>query len=1477
MDDFSVFRNSFRTCLSHLDKMLKRCEDTNLCLNWEKSHFMVKEGIVLGHKISKNEIEVEEYQEKDKIGSKPDKNGKRGNACPLTRITTTAKVPLRKPIALEISKSKINKSLSANKKEPNKSWGSIVSNVPSYSIDECRLSKLFSGTVQFVNDRVAKIMGYGDYQIGNVTISRVYFVEGLRHILFFVGQFCDSDLEVAFCQHTCLICFLEGVDLLSGCQGNNLYTLSLGDMMKSSHIFLLSKASKTKSWLWHRRLPNLNFGAINYLARQGLVRGLPKLKFEKDHLCSACATGKSKKKYHKPKSKDTNQEKLYLLYMDLYGPMRIKSVNGKKYILVIVDYSQFTWVSVDLPAPEVIALIAKVVAPEPAESTSLPSSTTVDQDAPSPSKTQTKPKNQPPVIPNEVEEDNHDMEVAYMGNDSFFGMPIPEVSSDQSSSMDSIDTIELIPRPDKVMFITLKWIYKVKLDEMGGILKNKAQLLARGYRQEEGIDFEESFAPVARLEAIRIFITYAAHMNMVVYQMDVKTAFLNGNLREEKYNFKSCDPLDTPMVEKSKLDEDKEGKPVDPSHYRGMIGTLLYLTASRPDLQFTICMCAWTMDMKIDQQVALNEALVRHASRLRIGKSKFRLRSDLKSKESTLQVVYDVLKLTPFYKAFLVTTDVPEIYMQEFWATATVHHHSICFKMKNKKRVVEHKDAKKSNEMYYPRFTKVIANFFMTKDPSIPRRNKVNWHYARDDHMFTTIKLVSRHQNTQQYSVILPVKLTNEDIRNSESYKEYYGIASGAEPPKTKASVRKKQSSSDTIVPPPTKGKRLKTLVKLDKPTKEKQPAKSSTGKGLTVLSEKSSDEDDDNDDDEEKISKHDDDDDDQSYDDDQEDQDDDDQDEQDDDDQDDQDKDDDEHTDSDNDDDDFVHPNDGMNVDGNRRENEEDEADELYRDVNINLKGRDIQIADVHTTQFIEDTHVTLTPINPEALSPANVLSSSLQDLPNFGLLFGFDRRLKTLETNFSEFIQTNQFVEAVSSILGIVDKYIDYRMNASVKVAVQLQSDMLRDEAQAKNEDLLNKLDENIQKIIKEKVKEHVKALVDAYECDKLILDTYGDTVTLKDIEMMRTNTKNPQLDQTGGPREDKKEKNQSQPVHQRKRHPRHLASQLKGPNLNARLLASLHQQGTQCTLLKIWKNPQLRSLRQVKLTINLVKRPLSILTGFRNKQNLQLLIVLGTRLFRLLMDGISHWGRKRQHFYGFTVNMKSTRDVYSKRRIIAVTELQIIEWHNYKHLDWITVRRDDDKLYKFKEGDFKRLRIQDIKDMLLLLVQGKLTNLTVDERFAFNVSLRMFTRSIVIQRRVEDLQLGIKSYQKKLNLTKPDTYRSDLKRKEAYTTYSNPRGFIYQNKDKQKRLMRIDELHKFSDGTLNDVRTTLDDRLKGIQMKNLHQTIWRRSEKHRAAAMIQAIDKQLKTKSFMRSLEKFVGGRLYEGDFRLLQRTI
>nr|GEZ52604.1 hypothetical protein [Tanacetum cinerariifolium] len=958
------------------------------------------------------------------------------------------------------------------------------------------------------------------------------------------------------------------------------------------------------------------------------------------------------------------------------------------------------------------------------------------------------------------------------------------------------------------------------------------------------------------------------------------------------------------------------------------------------------------MDTTIDQQVAMDEALVPHAKRLWTGRSNFYLLSDIKYKESTLQFVYDVLRLSSLFKDFLVTADVPEIYMQEFWATTTVHHHSILFKMDNKmhtvnlesfremlhicprlphqlfieppfeeeilvflrflrhsgaiKRLtdvhinklhqpwgsfaaiinkcltekssgyhslrlsqaqilwglyhkrnvdfayliwedfvyqVKHKDTKKSNEMYYPRFTKVIIHHFMSNDPSILRRNKVNWHYVRDDHMFFTIKLT--------------------------------------------------KSSFDTTITPPTAaaGPRLTTSEK------GKQAAKASKAKSLSALSEESFD----------RISK----------------------------------------TPENNDD------------EGNCKENvgreegydEEEKEDTLYRDVNIN-QGRGIQ-----TTQEVEDSYVTLTLVNPDGqqqsssvsskfvtsmlnptpdagmesifkttaqmdvrtptsvaplpmsaptltsstistititqqapLPPTTAPSTLLQDLPNFGSLFGFDNRLKTLEANFSEFIQTNQFARAVSAIL-VIEQHMDQQMNKAVKVAVQIQSDRLRDEAQADNDEFLKTIDENMQKIIKEQVKEQVskilpkieqtvneqleaevlnrnlyKAFVDAYESDKIILDTYGDTVMLKrryDDDADKDKEPSARSDRGSKRRRERKEP-ESTSAHKEKatrsagkstqgsksrqtsasesataEEPMQTTFEMEEPihlefktgaddqpiiesvdTLTPELLA-----GPTYELMK----GSCKSLVELEYQLEEVYKATTDQLDWVNPEGQQYPHNL-LKPLPLIPNNRCHRVIPFDHF--INNNLEYLRGGASSRKIITVTELKIVEWHNYKHLDWITVRRDDDKLYKFKEGDFKRLRIQDIEDMLLLLVQGKLTNLTVEERFAFNVSLRMFTRSIVIQRRAEDLQLGVENYQKKLNLTKPDTYRSDLKRKEAYIAYSNPRGFIYQNKDKQNRLMWIDELHKFSDGTLINVRTALDDRLKWIRMKYLPHSIWRKS---------------------------------------------
>nr|GEW84364.1 hypothetical protein [Tanacetum cinerariifolium] len=492
------------------------------------------------------------------------------------------------------------------------------------------------------------------------------------------------------------------VDLLSESQGNNLYTPSLGDMMKSSLICLLSKASKTKSWLWHRRLSHLNFGAINHLARQGLVWGPPKLNFEKDHLYSALQWAKARRNPTNINLKTpTKKNSIFCTWIFVQnGVVEIRDrmlIEAARTMLIYARALLLLWAeavatacftqnrsiirlrhdkipyellhnklpdlsdfhvfgvlcyqtndsenlgklqpkadigpalhemthvtissglvrnptsstpfvppsrtdwdllfqlmfdklltlppSVDHPAPEVIAPIAEVVAPELAASSGSPSSTTVNQDATSPSNSQSTPETQPPVIPNDVEEDNHDTEVSHMSNDSYFGIPILEATSNQSSSTIVIHTIV---NPDhQISKHNSKWTKDHPLKNIIVDLQSEARRTRR-YSKEQGlvsgswlsligsIDFEECFAPVARLEAIRIFLTYAAHMNMVVYQMDVKTAFLNGNMWEEskyalkslkKYGFESCVPVDTPMMEKSKLEEDKEGKVIDLSHY----------------------------------------------------------------------------------------------------------------------------------------------------------------------------------------------------------------------------------------------------------------------------------------------------------------------------------------------------------------------------------------------------------------------------------------------------------------------------------------------------------------------------------------------------------------------------------------------------------------------------------------------------------------------------------------------------------------------------------------------------------------------------------------------------------------------------------------------------------------------------------------------------------------------------------------------
>nr|GFA65460.1 hypothetical protein [Tanacetum cinerariifolium] len=646
-----------------------------------------------------------------------------------------------------------------------------------------------------------------------------------------------------------------------------------------------------------------------------------------------------------------------------------------------------------------------------------------------------------------------------------------------------------------------------------------------------------------------------------------------------------------------------------------------------------------------------------------------------------------------------------------------------------------------------------------------------------------------------------------------------------------------------------------------------------------------------------------------------------------------------------------------GLNVGGEEGHVEEEDEDELYRDVNIN-QGRGIQ-----ATLEVKDSHMTLTLVNPDGQQQSSSVSSQfVTSMLNSTLDVGMESIFETTSqmdvqtptsvaplpmtapttTPSTIATITTTFAGAFSAILEIVQRYMDQRMHEAAKVAIQIQSDHLRDEAQRENDEFLKTTvneqleaevptrsshssktsyvvvadlsEMELKKILIEKMEGNksiqrsdeqrnlYKALVEAYESHKIILDTYGETVTLKrrrNNDADKDEKPSAGLDRGSKRRREGKDPEsasapsetatrsttcqmeepshlefdtgiEDQPIVQSSQHPEWFSQQQKPPsrdrgNITLELLASpIYElmKGSCKSLVEleyhleeVFKattdqldrvNPEGQQYPH-----NLLK-PLPLIPNnrghhvilFKHFINNDLEYLRGGASSRKYTTSITktkaadygHIKWIKDLFYGFAVNRESARDVYSKRRIIAITELKIVEGHNDKHLDWITVRRDDDKLYKFKEGDFKRLRIQDIEDMLLLLIQRKLTNLAVEECFSFNVSLRISST-------------GSRKLPEEAHLTNPDSYRSDLKRKEAYTAYSNPRGFIYQNKDKKNRLMRIDELHKFSDGTLTYVCTALDDCLKWIQMQYLPQSIWRKSDKDRAAAMIQAIDKRQK----------------------------
>nr|GEW07757.1 retrovirus-related Pol polyprotein from transposon TNT 1-94 [Tanacetum cinerariifolium] len=624
------------------------------------------------------------------------------NKKKTVRITTTNKVPLTEPIPLEAvaQESVVTKVYTRRPKvihivlwylDPGCS-----KHITRYRSQLTNFVHKFLGIVKFSNDQIAMIMGYGDYQIGNIKILRVYYMEGLGHNLFFVGQFCDSDLEVAFRKHTCFVYNME---------------VHMGEVSSikdeaSDFIIKFMKIIQVR----------LNTPVRNIRKNNGT-------EFVNQTLCSYYESVVSLMKH---RLHDLHNK---IVSLKAVSPVQVDVVPRT---IDLADSPVSTLINQDAPSTSISSSQEQEHSPIISQGFEESPKTPHFHDDPfheslhEDSTSQGLSSNVRPIhtlfkslgrwtkdhpIENVVGDPSRSVstkkqlqtDAIWCYFDAFLTSVEPknfkqgiiesswiDAMQEEIHEFERLQVWELVSCPDKVMLIKLKWIYKVKTDEFGGVLKNNARLVAQGFRKEEGIDFEESFSRFARIEAIRIFVANAANKNMAIFQMDVKIAFLNGELKEEFYvsqpqgfvdqdnplhvyklkkalysliqaprawydmllsflisqhfskgtvdptlftwkagnnlllvqiyvddiifastntamynefanlmgtKFKMSmmgDSVDTPMVEKSKLDEDLQGKPVDATLYHGMIGSLMYLASNRPELIYTAYVPATT-------------------------------------------------------------------------------------------------------------------------------------------------------------------------------------------------------------------------------------------------------------------------------------------------------------------------------------------------------------------------------------------------------------------------------------------------------------------------------------------------------------------------------------------------------------------------------------------------------------------------------------------------------------------------------------------------------------------------------------------------------------------------------------------------------------------------------------------------------------------------------------------------------------------
>ncbi|GJT10334.1 retrovirus-related pol polyprotein from transposon TNT 1-94 [Tanacetum coccineum] len=500
----------------------------------------------------------------------------------------------------------------------------------------CNFVDKYLGTIRFGNDQFAPILDYGDLVQGNITINRVYYVEGLNHNLF------------------------SGNDLLTGNRGSDLYTISLKETTLSTPICLMAKASPTQAWLWHQRHSHLNFDYINLLSKKDVVIGLPKLKYVKDQLCSSCEVSKAKRSSFKTKVVPSSKGRLNLLHMDLYGPMRVASKNGKKYILAIVDnYRRYTWTlflrSMDEtpepsdydnsgPVPQLQNVSSSAdttvlsqqeldllfgplydefftACTSSVNDSSSPTDNSKQQDTPPTTNIQslTEPTTQTTLIHAEENNDNQAEDTQFVEmhqtpvqtDDNL--QPIPKMCMAKTGKrLHSFDRLQVLGIMDvKMAFLNNPLKEEVYVAQPDGFVDPDHP--KKVYRQRKSL-YGLKQAPRAWYDELSNFlmskgftkgtidptlfsIRYGEDILLVqIYVDDIifgstnppRGIFINQAKYSleilKKHRMEKGQSIGTPMATKPKLDAYLSGKLVNQTNYHSKIGSLMYLTSSRPDI-----------------------------------------------------------------------------------------------------------------------------------------------------------------------------------------------------------------------------------------------------------------------------------------------------------------------------------------------------------------------------------------------------------------------------------------------------------------------------------------------------------------------------------------------------------------------------------------------------------------------------------------------------------------------------------------------------------------------------------------------------------------------------------------------------------------------------------------------------------------------------------------------------------------------------